>query len=90
MMKVSFFVDGEEHTEGFSAVSAGQAFEKCLEQFPGAKLIQAWREGGYADGFGVTTYSPPSFAKVEAAAQTPKADQLKLQFSKGLVNGDDP
>jgi hypothetical protein len=80
MMKVSFFVDGEEHTEGFSAVSAGQAFEKCLEQFPGAKLIQAWREGGYADGHGITIYSPPSFAKVAAAAQTPRAEQLKFKL----------
>jgi hypothetical protein len=75
---VNFFADGEEHTRGFAAVSAGQAFSLCLEKFAGAKLIQAWREGGYLDGYGITVYQPPSFAKVEAAAQTPKGGATEI------------
>jgi hypothetical protein len=38
--KISFIADGEEHVKGFTAVSAGQAFVKCLKKYPRAMLVE--------------------------------------------------
>jgi hypothetical protein len=69
-----------EHVRRCKAISAGQAFQKCLEECPGARLIGAWREGRYADGYGITRYEPPSIVKVETEP-APKVEQLKLNLS---------
>jgi hypothetical protein len=71
-----------EHVRTYKAVSAGQAFRKCLEKYPTATLIEAWKEGGYKDGWGITTYKPPSLVKVEVAEPMPQEEQLKFPFVK--------
>jgi hypothetical protein len=71
-----------EHVRKYKAISAGQAFQKCLEECPGAWLIGAWREGRYADGYGITTYEPPSAVKVEVAEPVPQEEQMKFPFAK--------
>jgi hypothetical protein len=70
----------EPQVKRYSSTSAGQAFQKCQEEYPGARLIEAWREGGYLDGYGITTYQPPSFVKVEAEP-APKEEQMMLNLN---------
>ena len=81
---VKFSYDGEDELEPrvrrFKAASVIRAFEKCLREYPGSKLIEAWREGGYLDGYGITRYEPPSIVKVEAEP-APKVEQLELNLS---------
>jgi hypothetical protein len=82
-INVKFIIDDEGTTEAYvrsyEAINAGQAFQKCLKKYPGARLIEAWREGGYLDGYGITTYQPPSLVKVEAEP-APKEEQILLHF----------
>jgi hypothetical protein len=42
---IKFIVDGEIRARNFTAVSAGQAFEKCLKKYPRAMLIEVRPEG---------------------------------------------
>jgi hypothetical protein len=63
----------------YKASSPGDAFKKCLCEFPGARLIEGWREGGYLDGHGITTYKPPSLVKVKAKP-APKEEQMTLHL----------
>jgi hypothetical protein len=77
---VKFSYDGEgELVRSYRAASVIRAFEKCLVQYPGAKLIEARIEGRYLDGYGVTTYKPPSTVRVEAEP-APKEEQMKFDF----------
>jgi hypothetical protein len=80
---VKFAYNNEGITElqvrRYSSTSAGQAFQKCQEEYPGAKLIEAWKEGGYLDGHGITTYKPPSVAKVQTGP-VPRENQLTFRF----------
>lgn len=77
------FVYADDGTEpqlrSYQAINAGQAFRKCLKEYPGAKLIEAWKEGGYLDGYGITAYKPPSVVNVQAEP-APKEKQLKFNF----------
>ena len=81
---VKFSYDGEGELEppvrSYRAASVLRAFEKCLKEYPGARLTEAWREGGYLDGYGFTTYQPPSFVKVEAEP-APKEEQMMLNLN---------
>jgi hypothetical protein len=47
----------------FQAANAGHAQKKCLKDYPGAHVIEIWREGLYGEG--ITVYQPVSTAKVE-------------------------
>jgi hypothetical protein len=58
---------------------ANQIEEQEADLFPGAKLIEAWREGGWLDGHGITTYKPPSLVKVKARS-APKEEQMMLNL----------
>jgi hypothetical protein len=81
MNKFTYSDEGitEPQVRRYSATSAGQAFQKCQEEYPGAKLIEAWREGGYLDGYGYTTFKPPSVVKVKTGP-VPNEEQLKFNF----------
>ena len=71
----------EPQIRKFIATSAGQAFRKCLREYPGAKLIEAWREGGYTDGYGITSYKQPSVRQLpDQTDQKPKEEQMKFDF----------
>jgi hypothetical protein len=67
------------YVKKFKAINAGQAFQKCLKEYPEARLIEAWREGSYKDGYGITSYQSPSMAKVEAEP-APGKEQMKFDF----------
>jgi hypothetical protein len=54
----------------YDATNAGHAFQKCLKEYPKARLIKGWKEGGYQDGWGITTYEPPSTVTIEAKPGT--------------------
>ncbi len=56
--------DGEE-IEIIRAVNAGQAFAKCIEIHPDAKMIKAYCEGSFGNGYGITTYEVPSLKSPE-------------------------
>jgi len=81
---VKFSYNGKDELEpqvrSYKTSSVMRAFEKCLREYPGSKLIEGWREGGYLDGYGITRYEPPSIVKVEAE-QAPKVEQLELNLS---------
>jgi hypothetical protein len=70
----------EPQVRSYKAASVIRAFEKCLKEYPGSRLIEGWREGGYVDGYGITRYKPPSIVKVEAEP-APKVEQLELNLS---------
>jgi hypothetical protein len=82
-INVKFIVDDEGTTQAYvrsyEAINAGQAFHKCLKKYSTARLIEAWKEGGYKDGYGITSYQPPSLAKIEAEP-APKEEQMKLNL----------
>jgi len=63
----------------YEAINAGQAFQKCLKECPKARLIEAWRECRYKNGYGITTYKPPSIVKGKAEP-APKEEQMKFDF----------
>ena len=68
-------------TKAFKATNPGDAFARCLEKFPEAKLIESWREGGYLDGWGITTYEPPpSTTAIPNAETLQPAEQLLFPF----------
>jgi hypothetical protein len=81
---VKFAIDDEGTTgpyvRTYKATNPGQAFQKCLKECPKARLIEAWREGQYLDGYGITTYRPPSMVKLEEAEPAPKEEQILLHF----------
>ena len=81
---VKFSYNGKDELEpqvrSYKTASVIRAFEKCLREYPGSKLIEGWREGGYLDGYGITRYEPPSIVKVEAEP-APKVEQLELNLS---------
>lgn len=74
---VDYIIDGEEKTKRLRAVSAGQAFSKIKEEFPEAKLVRAYQQGGALGGWGFTEYQPPSEAKV-TPLPVEKTEQQKL------------
>jgi hypothetical protein len=80
-INVKFIDEGttEPYVRSYEATCAGQAFHKCLKEYPRARLIEAWREGKYLDGYGITTYQPPSMVKL-AAEPAPKEEQILLHF----------
>jgi hypothetical protein len=65
--------------KSFKATNAGDAFARCLHEFPKAKLVEAFREGGYAGGYGITSYEPPSTASPNGET-TQTAEQLLFPF----------
>lgn len=81
---IKFSYNGEDELKpqvrSFKAASVIRAFDKCLKEYPGRKLIEGWREGGFLDGYGITRYEPPSTVKIEAET-APKVEQLKLNLS---------
>jgi hypothetical protein len=81
---VKFSHDGEGELEtqvrSYRVASVIRAFERCLKEYPGARLIEAWREGWYLDGYGFTIYQPPSFVKVEAEPAL-KEEQMMLNLN---------
>jgi len=54
----------------YKATSPGHAFIKCLREFPGAKLLEGWTEGGLGAYYGCVTYTSPSTVKVVANPAT--------------------
>jgi hypothetical protein len=87
--RIKFCYDGEGELESqirtFKATSPGHAFKKCLQEYPGAKLIEGWREGGYSGGYAITTYAPPSTVRIKAAP-VPEAEETHFPFWKDCVS----
>jgi hypothetical protein len=79
-VKFCYGGEGEPYVRSYKVSSVMRAFEKCLREYPGSKLIEAWREGGFLDGYGITRYEPPSTVKVEAEP-APQVEQLGLDLS---------
>ena len=81
---VKFKYNGEGELEpqvrSYRVASVIRAFETCLKEYPDARLMEAWREGGYLNGYGITTYQPPSLVKVEAEP-APKEEQMMLNLN---------
>jgi hypothetical protein len=71
--------EGEPQIQSYKATSPGAAFQKCLDEFPGANLIGGWNEGGLGTNYGCITYAPPSTVRV-VAEPTPKAEETKFPF----------
>jgi hypothetical protein len=71
----------ESQTKRYQAANPGHAFQKCHREFPGAKLIQGWRQSDCRDEYAVTTYEPPSTVRIVAG---PRAKEEQVLF--GCVN----
>jgi hypothetical protein len=80
---VKFSYNGKDEFEPqvrrYKARSPGQAFKKCLDEFPGANLLEGWSEGGLGSDYGCTTYAPPSTVRIVAKPR-PKAEETKFPF----------
>ena len=80
---IKFSYDGEGELEPqvrrYKATDPGHAFEKCLREFPGAKLLEGWNEGGRGSEYGCITYAPPSTVRT-AAEPRPKAEETRFPF----------
>ena len=79
MIYVVYSQDDGEHTEMIRSSSAGQAFSQIMEKYPDAKLIKAYCEGGFRDGFGYTEWLAPSLAKPEPLPSE-KLEQTKMKL----------
>jgi hypothetical protein len=71
--------EGEAQVQSYKATSPGHAFEKCLREFPGAKLLEGWNEGGRGSEYGCVTYPPPSTARI-VAEPAPKTEETTFPF----------
>ena len=67
-----------ERVQSYRAASPGQAFKKCLRQFPGARLIEGWSGIG-SHYYGCVTYQPPSTAGV-VAEPARQEEETKFPF----------
>jgi hypothetical protein len=78
--------EGEPRVRSYKATSPGHAFEKCLREFPGAKLIEGRCEARLSTGtsYGGITYAPPSTVRV-VAEPTPKTEEIKFPFWNDCV-----
>ena len=79
-IKFTYDGEGEAQVRRYEATSPGQAFEKCLRKFPGAKLLEGWCEGRIAGiTHGRITYAPPSTVRV-VAEPAPKEEETNFPF----------
>jgi hypothetical protein len=78
-IKFSYDGEGESQVRRYKATDPGHAFEKCLREFPGAKLLEGWNEGGRGSEYGCITYAPPSTVRT-AAEPRPKAEETRFPF----------
>jgi hypothetical protein len=75
---VEFAYNDEKPQIGkFQAANVGHAQEKCFKDYPGAHVIEVWREGLY--GQGITVYPPVSMAKVEPLPAV-KTEEMAFAF----------
>jgi hypothetical protein len=63
---VKFIRNGETEPQvvRYRVGSIVSAFDKCLREFSGAKLVKGWVKGSYRDGHGITVYAPPSTVRI--------------------------
>jgi hypothetical protein len=81
-VKFTYHGEGEQfepQVRSYKATSPGEAFEKCLEEYPDAKLIQSRSEGGLGVNYGSISYPPVSTARV-VAEPAPKAEETRFPF----------
>jgi hypothetical protein len=71
--------DEEPQFQSYRATSPGDAFARCLRDFPGAKLLEAFSEGGLREHYGCITYAPPSTVR-SMAQPTPKEEETTFPF----------
>jgi hypothetical protein len=78
---VKFIRDGETKPQvvRYRVGSMVSAFDKCLREFPEAKLIGGWVEASYKDGGDITVYEPPSTARI-LAEPAPEEEQTSFGF----------
>jgi len=81
---IKFSYNGEGELEPqvrrYEATSPGHAFEKCLQEFPGAKLLECRHEGRIVGiTHGCITYAPPSTVRI-VAEPAPKVEETKFPF----------
>jgi hypothetical protein len=72
----------------FQAANVGQAYEKCRQQYPGAKLIKAWRQGkllGVGGGGYHMSYPPVSATEIKAEPEQPKTEQITFPYWNGCL-----
>jgi len=67
----------ESQTKRYQAANPGHAFWKCHREFPGAQIIQGWRQSDYKDEYAVTIYEPPPMIRIVAG---PKAKEEQVPF----------
>jgi hypothetical protein len=85
---VRFCLNGKTkpQTKRYRAHTLGEAFQKCHREFPGARLIEGWRQGERNGERAITHYEAPSSVAVipgpkNTAEQTAfrVADQLSFK-----------
>jgi hypothetical protein len=73
----------ELQTKRYEAANPGHAFQKCHREFPGAQLIQGWRQSERNGEHAVTTYEAPSTVTI-VPEPTVKWEQLLFGFANQL------
>jgi len=72
----------EEQARVFKAINPGHAQAACLKEYPGADVIEIWREGRY--GQGITSYRPASAVRIKPLPE-PETEQIKFPFFNGCL-----
>lgn len=62
---------GKQKQADYEAISAGEAFARCLTDHPSCKLLKARSEGSYMGGYGHTDYDPPSVQRLPVKEPRP-------------------
>ena len=71
----------EEQVRTFKTTGPGHAQAACLKEYPGADVIEIWREGRY--GQGVTVYQPASAVKIKPLPEPePETNKSNSHFSR--------
>jgi hypothetical protein len=84
-VRFSYDDEAEAQIRKFQAASPGHAFEKCLQEYPGCKLIEGWRENGLGANYGCITYTPPSTVRI-VAEPAPKAEETRFPFYDDCIS----
>lgn len=76
---VTYELNGETRTENFEGASFGHAFQKCVKDHPGAKLIGGEIDRKLAGGYLYMKCDPPSQVKIEPEGEPqPKPKQAEM------------
>ena len=72
-VKFAYGEEAEPQVRSFKATSSGRAVQKCLCEYPGAKVRELFSEGGLGANYGCTVYEVPPSGSVSVGVKAQPA-----------------